>query len=208
MPIKIKKLSQLDLDALRAFIEEPFNSDGIILLSEDEGIPISIDYTEGVIDSERKALAHIRGIPKAVKPHFTGTLHFQVSISNKEFDQLNEKYFSERMPTFGSAEDLVKQYLPLIEANKKIDSKPFYARLKPVLDSQTNPWISLIEFINFGVVLPEHVEIDYGDAFFQFDAVHECLRNLSRRKRYGKTMVKKIYIKPLSGENLILEVKL
>ena len=208
MPIKIKKLSQHDLEALRAFTEESFNSDGIVIFSEDEGIETAVSYVKGVIDTKRKYLTNIRGIPKTVKPGFSGDLRFKLSMSCNDFDKLNEQYFSERLPIFHSINDIATEYLPLIEAGKKISDKNFYARLRPELDCDINPWVSLIEFINFGVVLPEHLEIIYGDSRCKYDCILESLRGLTQRKRYRRTTIESLLIKPLSNYGFVLRVKL
>lgn len=207
MPIKIQKLSQRDLGPLRAYLESSFCSEGIVILSEDEGVPISVDYKDGVI-ADTAALSKIKGIPKTVKTEYTGALQFQVSMSTKNFSELNEKYFSDRLPTFQSIEKLVQEYLPLIQAGKKLEGKEFYARLKPNLKDKENPWYMLLKFINFGIHVPEHMEILYGDSDTQFENLLSTLRYLDKRKRYGKSPVEWVWIKPLSGQGHLLRVKL
>lgn len=207
MSTEIKNLSKLDSSGLKEYYQQAFVSEGLLVLSEDEGVSVELEYNKGKLKKEQTHLASIEGIPKKITKKESIRLQVIVSMSKNDFDVFNESQRIQRQPQLTSIHEMVEAYLQRSKP-EELKERKLKARLKTVYEPSSCVWHDYSMFIVDGFLLPEHFELLYGDAAFKATTVDSVIHSFTRKRRFGKTAITSLTLKPYSRQGYFVQIKI
>lgn len=200
MQFDTKKLLELDIRALRSYLQEPFLNQGLIVTTCDEGIDIEAIYENGQLQKELSYLTAISGIPSKIHQQISKRVLLRISAPQDVLTNLNLGLMKDHSPVISSLKEMVGSYLHLKET-KFLKEKKLFARVQ-------DDWTQSLDLITYGFHLPEHSELLYSTEQFKLDSVVQLLEQLKKKKRFGKTNSEFVRLQPYKSEGYFLEVRI